>query len=152
MVKSKKHFFTEDIKVGKLVGELETPEKQEKAKKQQRNHRGGAVKYDGGKPQMSLVPTLAMIEVAKIMTHGAEKYAPYNWTKGFDYSKLVDAAERHIAAFKLGEDIDPESGFHHLGHALCCIMMLYDNTKLHPELDDRFKGYKEFVDAIRSSK
>ena len=107
----------------------------------ERKHNGGAVKFDGAKPRIGLVPQQALNEVAKVMTYGAQKYAPYNWMKGFDYSKLTDAAMRHIIAFNLGENIDPESNLPHLAHAVCCLMMLHDNSILHPELDDRPKDY-----------
>ena len=77
------------------------------------------------------------------MTHGAKKYSAHNWMKGFDWSRLYDASQRHLTAWNMGEDIDPESGFPHLAHALCCIMMLHDTTQLCPELDDRWNGWKD---------
>lgn len=103
-----------------------------------------AVKFDNGKPKMSLVPNLALEAVAKVMTYGAIKYAAYNWMKGFDWTRLTDAAMRHIQLFNRGEDIDPESGLPHLAHAACCVMMLYDITQLYPEKDDRWDGWKQF--------
>jgi hypothetical protein len=36
-------------------------------------------KYDAGKPMMELIPPHAEIELAKVLTFGAEKYGPENW-------------------------------------------------------------------------
>jgi hypothetical protein len=32
---------------------------------------------------------------------------------------------------KQGEQIDPESGKHHLAHALCCLMFLYEHDTIY---------------------
>lgn len=114
-------------------------------------NKDGGVKNDAKKPRMNLVPTLAHIEVARVMTYGANKYAAFNWMEGFDWTVLIDAAERHIAQWKAGQDIDAESGHSHLGHAMCCLMMLFDVTKLYPNRDDRsqqYKKYKHLVDDL----
>jgi hypothetical protein len=81
-------------------------------------------KHDQGKPQFRLIPQHALLEVAKVMTFGAQKYEPNNWMmvqNGHD--RYIDAAQRHINAHLRGEMIDPESGFHHLSHAICSLMM-----------------------------
>ena len=83
------------------------------------NHTG--IKHDQGKPRFSLVPPLAEMEVVKVLTFGAEKYAPDNWRK-IDPIRYVDAAGRHINAHRRGEQADDESGLHHLAHAICCLM------------------------------
>jgi len=44
---------------------------------------------------------------------------------------------RHLTAWWAGEDLDPESGLHHLAHAACCLMFLLEYTQTHTELDDR---------------
>jgi len=115
-----------------------------KSKQIQIDLNNSGVKFDQEKPKMSLVPNLALEEVAKVMTYGAKKYASYNWMSGFDWTRLSDAAMRHINAFNAGKDIDPESGLSHLAHAACCVMMLFDTTKLYPERDNRWYGWKEF--------
>jgi hypothetical protein len=92
------------------------------------------------KPKMSLVPLRAMWEVGKVMSFGAQKYAAYNWKGGIKYTRLSDAALRHIIEFIEGEDMDSESGLHHLAHAACCITMLLEMTMDRPDLDDRYKG------------
>ena len=36
--------------------------------------------------------------------------------------------ERHMGDWRLGEDIDPDSGLPHLAHAMCCLAMLLEHT------------------------
>jgi len=98
-----------------------------------------ALKYDGEKPRMDLVPAGAVIETAKVFTFGAKKYAAHNWRKGFDYSRLIASLERHIAAFKECEDTDPESGLMHMAHASCCVMMLIEHQLKGYGTDDRYR-------------
>ena len=94
-------------------------------------------KYDAGKPRMDLLDPYAIEQLAKVLTFGAKKYDPWNWSKGIVYSRLIGAALRHLFEFMRGVDIDPESGLPHLSHAFCNIMFLLSMTKRHPELDDR---------------
>lgn len=101
-----------------------------------------ALKNDQEKPRMELVPAGATLEIAKVLTFGAKKYAAHNWRKGFDYSRLIGALERHIAAFKEGEDTDPESGLPHMAHAGCCVMFLLEHQLKGYGKDDRYKEKK----------
>ena len=96
------------------------------------------IKYDDGKARMSLVPHGAMEEVAKVLAFGANKYSPGNWAKGIQYSRLLDAAERHVGAFNEGQDKDNESGLSHIAHATCCLLFLLWMEKNKPEMDDRW--------------
>lgn len=81
------------------------------------------IKYDGEKPKVGLVPPLALLEVAKVLTFGAKKYSPNNWKKIEDLqSRYTDASLRHILDHMLGIDLDEESGLDHLAHAICCLM------------------------------
>ena len=41
--------------------------------------------------------------------------------------RYFDALQRHVWSWKQGEQIDPESGIHHLAHAMCCLMFLYEH-------------------------
>lgn len=88
----------------------------------------GGRKFDGGKPQYGLLPPLALKATAEILTFGAEKYEPDNWKYVPDSKRrYFDALQRHVWAWKEGETNDPESGKHHLAHALCCLMFLYEH-------------------------
>jgi len=59
-----------------------------------------------------------------------------------EYTRLADAAYRHLSQFMDGEDIDQESGNNHLFHALASIAMLVDMTENNPDMDDRHKPKK----------
>lgn len=83
-----------------------------------------AVKDDTMKPRMELLPPDALIEIAKVFTMGAEKYADRNWERGMDWGRIYAATMRHLSAFWAGEDIDSEWGYSHLAHAGCSILML----------------------------
>lgn len=98
----------------------------------------GGLKFDGGKPPMSLIDRYAIEQIAMVLAFGAQKYDAHNWRKGIAYSRLIDAALRHLYAFADGEDLDPESGLPHIAHAGCCIVFLLGMMNAHPELDDRY--------------
>jgi hypothetical protein len=70
----------------------------------------GGTKHDEGKPRLSLVSRELIEELARVRAFGTQKYSKNNWRKGFKYSRSIDAALRHIAAFNSGEDLDSESG------------------------------------------
>lgn len=99
----------------------------------------GAKKADGDKLRMDLIPTSAVLSLADILTFGAKKYDDRNWEKGFPYSRVYSALQRHLVSWFGGEDVDPESGRNHLEHALCNIAFLNEFRTTHPELDDRPK-------------
>jgi hypothetical protein len=85
-------------------------------------------KFDGNKLEYGLIPPLAQREMVKVLTFGAQKYERDNW-KHVPESKrrYFDALERHVWAWKMGEQMDPESGLHHLAHAMCCLAFLYEH-------------------------
>ena len=77
------------------------------------------MKYDAGKPRPSLIlksMSRALLEVSKVATFGAEKYAEDSWLTLKDGEKRYrDAKDRHMlqGAF---ETVDSESGISHLAH------------------------------------
>jgi hypothetical protein len=78
-----------------------------------------ALKFDAGKPQMSLLPADALESLGAVAAYGAKKYGVGNWLKngGMEWRRLYDAAFRHLLAFAKGEVNDPESGLPHMSHA-----------------------------------
>ena len=102
-----------------------------------------ALKLDKGKEPLSLVVRSALLEEADVMGHGVTKYGRDNWRLGMKWSRLTDAALRHITAFNEGEDLDPETGLHHLAHARCCLAFLIEYSTTHPTLDDRYIKERE---------
>jgi hypothetical protein len=88
----------------------------------------GGRKFDGGKLQYGLLPPLALKATVEILTFGAEKYEPDNWKYVPDSKRrYFDAMQRHLWAWKEGEQNDPETGKNHLAHAMCCLMFLYEH-------------------------
>lgn len=94
-------------------------------------------KWDGDKLRYDLEPSHARAAVVGVLTYGAGKYGDRNWENGISYSRLYAAAQRHLADWKMKEDLDAESGLTHLAHAICDLMMLFEMQSLHPEKDDR---------------
>lgn len=98
------------------------------AVKASQNATAGGRKFDGGKLQYGLLPPLALAETVKVLTFGAEKYEPDNWKVVPDSKRrYFDALQRHLWSWKQGESLDAESGIHHLAHAMCCLMFLYEH-------------------------
>ena len=82
------------------------------------------MKFDGGKPMVGLLSRdmpRAMMEVARVMTFGANKYAPGNWQYVEDAERrYLDASWRHELQRSMGEPLDDETGLDHLAHKICC--------------------------------
>jgi hypothetical protein len=96
--------------------------------KASQNATTGGRKFDGGKLQYGLLPPLALKATVEILTFGAEKYEPDNWKHVPDSKRrYFDAMQRHLWAWKEGEQDDPETGKNHLAHAMCCLMFLYEH-------------------------
>ena len=84
-------------------------------------------KYDVGKPEYGLIPPYALHEMVKVLTAGAQKYSRDNWKKVPESKRrYFDALNRHIWAWKRGEEFDEDDGLHHLAHAACCVFFLYE--------------------------
>jgi len=87
-------------------------------------------KFDQDKPRWDLLPYREVGSVVDVLTYGAIKYEPDNWKKVPDLkNRYFAAAMRHLTAWWGGEKQDPESGIHHLAHAICCLLfiMWFDN-------------------------
>ena len=101
----------------------------------------GGRKFDGNKLEYGLLPPYALQETVKVLTFGAQKYERDNWKKVPDSKRrYFDAMQRHIWAWKQGEQMDPESGLHHLAHAMCCLMFLYEHDIIYSVNNDEVKN------------
>lgn len=84
-------------------------------------------KHDQGKPDYSLIPSKAELEVVRVLTYGAEKYDRHNWRHVEDAAdRYFAAARRHMSAVRRGELYDEETGVHHYAHAICCLLFLLE--------------------------
>jgi hypothetical protein len=100
--------------------------------KSSQNATTGGRKFDGGKLQYGLLPPAALKATVEILTFGAEKYEPDNWKYVPDSKRrYFDALQRDLWAWKEGEINDLESGKHHLAHAMCCLMFLYEHDTIY---------------------
>jgi len=83
------------------------------------------MKFDEDKLRYELIPPEALESLAKVLSYGAKKYAPDSWKnlKNFE-DRYTGAILRHFQAWRLGEDIDFETGLHHLEHMLCNVAFL----------------------------
>lgn len=100
-------------------GLLDNLQMQEEAEKT-----GGALRYNSGKPPLSMIDPIILELTAQVLAFGAKKYARNNWKKGLEISSTMDSLLRHAMAFASGEDNDPESGVSHLGHIVCNAMFI----------------------------
>ena len=108
------------------------------------------LKFDTKKTMHELVPPFAQEQYAKVLTFGAQKYAPHNWEKGIEWSRIIGACKRHLLAIERGEDYDPETGLLHSAHLMCEAGFLTEFYKIFPQGDDRFipaiRGYRIGLD------
>ena len=73
------------------------------------------IKFDSGKLRPGLFPVECFEEISKVLTYGANKYAPDNWKK-VSPDRYIDALWRHYIAWQTGEMNDSESGLSHAAH------------------------------------
>ena len=91
---------------------------------------GQDFKHDTGKVLWSCLSrgcATALNKVAEVLTFGANKYRRDTWRTLKDAEvRYEDALDRHLNAWKRGEDNDPESGLSHLAHAACNLLFLLE--------------------------
>jgi hypothetical protein len=88
--------------------------------------------------QMGALDPQALWEVGNVAGFGGKKYARYNFAKGYKWSLSYDALQRHLMLFWGGENIDAESGLHHIAHAAWHCLALLTFTFRNLGTDDRF--------------
>lgn len=101
------------------MGQLELCLEQQIEPSSQKGHEtllGRGLRYDSGKNRLDLIPAEWEWELGRVLTKGAEKYHDRNWELGMDWSKVVGPLRRHLNAFLRGEQLDKETGCHHLAH------------------------------------
>lgn len=84
----------------------------------------GGKKNDAEKLRYDLISPTALEGLAEVLTFGANKYSARNWELGMSWGRVFGAAMRHLWAWWAKRGNDPETGFTHLKHALCCIHFL----------------------------
>lgn len=103
----------------------------------------GGLRRNAGKLAVHLIPPVLIRAVASVLGIGAKKYAARNWELGMEYSVAYASLQRHALAFWSGEDVDPESGEHHMAHVATNAAFLLEYARrvqagtLPARLDDR---------------
>ncbi|MEZ0208726.1 MAG: dATP/dGTP diphosphohydrolase domain-containing protein [Candidatus Paceibacterota bacterium] len=109
------------------------------------------LKFDGTKPDMSLIPAAALLEEAGVWTFGKQKYAAFNWHKGITFNRILAAIDRHSALLKAGIDMDYETRRHHAASIRCgCAMLIQFTLEERTDLDDRMELSDEVKFKIES--
>jgi len=100
--------------------------------------KGSGARANAGKIDLTLVPMILLGGVSRVFMGGCLKYQDWNWAKGMKWGSAMACTLRHLFKWWFGgEDIDPESGEHHLDHVLANVFMLKHYTKAYEEGDNR---------------
>jgi hypothetical protein len=87
-----------------------------------------AKKELNNKPQLHLLKTKTLEEMARVRMFGIEKYKnDIDWMKN-EQTDYLSAALRHIYQYLDGSHIDKESNCNHLAHAMVSLMLAYELT------------------------
>jgi len=83
--------------------------------------------FGSRKVPLHMIPKQVLAGIALGMLEGACKYGAFNYRAvGVRCSTYLAAARRHLDAFEEGQDIDPESGLHHIDKALSSLVVMRD--------------------------
>jgi hypothetical protein len=72
-----------------------------------------------------------------VTTRAVKPYPKWNWMKGMAWSVPIGCILRHAQKIQAGEDTDPETGFPHMAHIQCNLIMLLLYRETYKEGDDR---------------
>jgi len=90
------------------------------------------------KAKFSTIPAGVMFDVGLAMLEGAVKYGRHNYRGvGVRSSVYYDAAMGHTADWWEGQDVDPDSGLHHITKAIASLVVLRDAILQDKLTDDR---------------
>lgn len=78
-----------------------------------------------------------------VTTRKEKPYPKWNWMKGMAWSVPIGCVLRHAQEMRRGELVDPETGYTHMDHIQCNLIMLLLYRETYKEGDDR--PPKEFL-------
>ena len=91
-----------------------------------------------GKPDLSLVPPVAIAHMAMSFEDGGYKYGPYNWRESaVEARTYIAAGKRHFNDYLDGSDYATDSEVHNLGAVMACCAIILDATAQGNLIDDR---------------
>jgi len=87
-------------------------------------------------PLYSVIPQRALAGAALGLMEGARKYGRHNYrVAGVRASVYMDGLKRHMDAWWEGQDVDPDSGLHHVDKMLSDLLVMRD-AMLHGKFND----------------
>lgn len=90
------------------------------------------------KVNWSALPFDVLAEVSLAMVEGAVKYGRHDYrVMKCPHSDYFDATMRHQTAWFEGQDIDPDSGRHHIDKAIASLIVLRASMLAGTDIDDR---------------
>lgn len=93
-------------------------------------------RYGLAKVPFSLIPSTALVFLARGLGHGARKYGPFNWrVEAVQGRVYLEAALRHLELLLDGEDFDRDTGDHH-GSFVLSTMAIYLDAMVQGKLID----------------
>lgn len=74
------------------------------------------------------IPWAVVLEASLGTGEGSIKYGLHNWREsgGVETMTYIEAAQRHLIAYILGEDLDPDTGLPHITKAIASLMVVRD--------------------------
>jgi hypothetical protein len=97
-------------------------------------------KFDGGKSDIGLIPSVAEFEEGFVWGDGKIKYDAFNWHGGILYMRVLSAMQRHTSLLKAGITFDYENGRHHAAAIRCgAAMLIQYDLEVRTDLDDRIR-------------
>lgn len=87
---------------------------------------GDFMKFDSSKPRMQLVPASFGQAAARAIGYGAKKYKANNWRTATEIESYINAMQRHLDAWREGEEFDKDSGLSHLDHMAANLAFLIE--------------------------
>lgn len=109
------------------------------------------------KPDMTKIPSIALLWESLAMMDGGGKYGPFNWRANKVVASIyIAACKRHLDAWFEGQEFAEDSGCNHLGHARACLGILLDAQATGNLIDDRPvvdgtpEAYQKTMDTVTS--
>lgn len=97
-----------------------------------------------------LLSPIAKVHWALAQFAGMLKYGAWNWrVAGVRSSVYISAIERHLDAYKSGEDLDPVDKTKHLGNIMACCALIMEAEAAGKLTDDRppFINHRPTIEA-----
>lgn len=90
--------------------------------------------------RFDLIPVEPLEELARLYGVNARsgKYSEDNWRKGYKFHLSYAALQRHATAWWRGEDVDAQTGRHHLACVMWHCATLIWLSKYRKSMDDRW--------------